>query len=434
MDLEGEFMLLKSIEQLQKTYSRIITETDNNEYNVSTRGTCDGIYDWFPMVQRFTRSFLSKIFQTKELRKDKIILEPFLGSGNTLVACREYGKIGFGIDISPFFWFISHVKTSDYTHADFQKAIDVLQDNKVIEEIETPAHSSFKTLFTQKRIRRLLTLRQVAIRLDQKPSELLLFALSSELVNLSKAERFGKGLRKKSARPPNVEATLRCTLKKMEKDCAESKNNRYAQSIPLVGDSRDLGNVVNPLSGEKISLPKGRIDSVITSPPYCNSADYVEMYKLEHWFLRYITSYKGFKEMSSSTIRSHTSFSDTQIRWLHPVVEDICSILEQSQKLWNKKIPTMIRGYFDDMHTALGQMKLLLRKNGRVILLVANSSYVETPIPTDLLLAEAARDQGLRVQSIRKVRRLTTSWQQWNLMDSRSKKLMRESLLIFRSD
>lgn len=394
------------------------------------------MYDWFPMVQRFTRSFLGKIFKMNELREGRIILEPFMGSGNSLVACREYGKIGFGIDISPFFWFIAHVKTSHYTHADFQKAIDVFRHYKVIGEIEIPAHSSFKTLFTRKRIRRLLMLRQAALALDQKPSELLLFALASDLVNLSRAERFGKGLRKKkseSARPPNVEATLLNTLKKMEKDCEEFKNNKNAQSIPLVGDSRDLGNVFNPLSGERVSLPKGQIDGIITSPPYCNSADYIEMYKLEHWFLRYITSYDGFKKMSRSTIRSHTSFSDTEIRWLHPVVEDICSFLEKSPDLWNKKIPTMIKGYFDDMHDVLGQMKLFLRQNGSVILLVANSSYVETPIPTDLLLAEAARDQGLRVQSIRKVRRLTTSGQQWSLMDSESKKLMRESLLVFRS-
>ena len=439
MLLEGEVMLLKSIEELQREYSRIIKDKNNDEYYVSTRGVCDGIYDWFPMIQRFTRNFLNKIFETKELRESKIILEPFMGSGNALVACRELGKAGFGVDISPFFCFIAHVKTNDYDHTDFQEAINILHNSNKVEKVEIPALSSFRTLFTRKQICKLLALREKALDLGQKPSELLLFALASQLVNFSKAERYGKGLRmrKKNTRSPNVETTLRCTLSKMERDYEEFKKNsklQHAQSVPLVGDARDLSNVTNPFDKEKICLPKGQIDSVVTSPPYCNSADYIEMYKLEHWFLRYITSYDNFRTTSESTVRSHTTFTDTRTSWVHPVIEDICSSLEQSGNLWNKKIPVMIRGYFDDMHNSLKQMKPLLRQHGNVILLVANSSYSKTPIPTDLLLAEAARDQGFKVQSIRKVRRLTTSGQQWTPMDSESRRLLRESVLTLKSD
>jgi DNA modification methylase len=222
----------------------------------------------------------------------------------------------------------------------------------------------------------------------------------------------------------------------MEKDYGTFKKNKNIQcalSVPLVGDARDLDNVINPDGKEKLILPKGEIDSIITSPPYCNSADYIEMYKLEHWFLRYITSYAGFREMSEATVRSHTTFEDRRTLWTHPVVEDICAILEK-KKLWNKKIPAMIKGYFDDMHKALGQMRLFLRRQGNVILLVANSSYAETPIPTDLLLAEAARDQGFEVRCIMKVRRLTTSGQQWTSMDPVSKRFLRESVLTLKSD
>lgn len=437
MSLEGDIMLPKSIEELQTAYSRIVTETNNNGFGVSTRGVCDGIYDWFPMIQRFTRSFLDKIFETKELRKSKVILEPFMGSGNALVACREHGKIGFGVDISPFFCFISHVKTGDYSRTDFQKAIDVLHNDKSVGKVDIPTLSSFRTLFTKKQICKLLTLREKAVGLSQKSSELLLFALASDLINFSRAQRYGKGLHKRETRSLRVEAALRCALLKMEKDYENFRKNgelQCAQTVPLLGDARDLNNVISPYDNERTSLPKGEIDSVITSPPYCNSADYIEMYKLEHWFLRYITSYDNFRTMSESTIRSHLSFSDTRTCWVHPVIEDICSFLEQNRNLWDKKIPAMIRGYFDDMYSSLKQMRLFLRQNGKVILLVANSSYAETPIPTDLLLAEAAKELGFSVQSIRKLRRLTTSGQQWTLMGSEGKKLLRESVVTLESD
>ena len=70
-----------------------------------------------------------------------------------------------------------------------------------------------------------------------------------------------------------------------------------------------------------------------------------------------------------------------------------------------------------------------LKRDGSVILLVANSSYAEIPIPTDLLIAEAATKQGFKVTSIKKVRRLTTSGQQWKRMDPESREFLRESLL-----
>jgi DNA modification methylase len=373
----------------------------------------------------------------QEIAESKAILDPFMGSGNTLLACREYGKIGFGLDISPFFWFVSHVKTSEYSHTDFQKAIDTLKSARIDSgrETDAPTLSSFRRLFSSKQLSKLLRLRDAAETLDRKSSELLLFSLASELINFSKAERFGKGLRLKKGKSLNIETTIRRTLVKMEKDKEAFRlGDKGTDVIPLMGNAKSLGNLVYPLNEQEITLQKGEIDCVITSPPYCNSSDYIEMYKLEHWFLKYISSYDRFREMSGITVRSHTSFDNTQIDWVHPVVEDICCFLEESDKLWNKKIPAMIKGYFDDMYAALGQMKLFLRKNGTVILLVANSSYVETPIPTDLLLAEAAVNQGFRVQSIKKVRGLTTSGQQWKIMEQKSRNLLRESLVILKKD
>jgi len=428
-------LILDSINELERKYSGMMEKTDKLHLNVSTRASNDGIYDWFPMVQRFTWSFLSEIFKGEELKESQIILDPFMGSGNTLVACLEFGKKGYGVDVSPFFWFITHVKTSEYSVSDFGEAIDEIGHTRVKKyDDEIPELSSFATLFDRERLCTLFKFKNMALGLDSKAKELLLFALVSELINFSMATRYGKGLRKEKLKKPiDVETTLRLKLMKMKKDY-ELFNQKTTflqrELFPLLGDARSLNHITDP-TGRRNTLPKGQIDCVITSPPYCNSADYVEMYKLEHWFLDCVKSYKEFRELSHSTIRSHTTLNNEKIKWRHYVVEDVCNVLENND-IWNRKIPIMIRAYFDDLHTCLGELKRVLHPKGIIFLLVANSSYGAIPIPTDLLLAEAANSVGFYLEKINIVRPFTTSGQQWRIMDSASKKLLRESILILR--
>jgi site-specific DNA-methyltransferase (adenine-specific) len=426
------------VNELERKYSKKTEEIDNHALIVSTRGSNDGIYDWFPMVQRFTRSFLCKIFEDKRVNESKVILDPFMGSGNTLVACREFGKIGYGVDVSPLFWFITHVKISNYSSNDFSKAISAIEYAKERwENNEIPALSSFRRLFSRRQLCKLFTFKKIADNLDSKAKELLLFALVSELIRFSKATRYGKGLRKKQTKKSlNIEKTLRAKLKKMQKDYELSSRNKAFQHTrlqPLLGDARNLSDVVNPLLGEREPLADGQVDCIITSPPYCNSADYIEMYKLEHWFIGCIRSYEEFRRLSYATIRSHTTFDNKSAKWKHPVIDAICDYLENSELLWNRNIVTMIPAYFDDLHSSLKELKRVLRPCGVIYLLVANSSYGATPIPTDLLLAEASESIGFDVETIKKVRFLTTSGQQWRIMDGQSKKLLRESLLVLKA-
>jgi tRNA G10 N-methylase Trm11 len=435
----GARLILKATRALERKYSEKIVVRDAHQFNVSTRGSNHGVYDWFPMVQRFTRSFLAEVFKNAELGASQVILDPFMGSGNTLIACREFDKTGYGVDVSPLFWFVAHVKANQYSYPDFDEAIQAIDkaDEEIEKDIQIPALSSYRRLFNRKRLSKLLMFKKVANSLNPKARDLLLFALASELVYFSRATRYGKGLRnQKRKKMTNVDKTLKLKLSKMKEDYATLNGNeplRHNRVFPLLGDARNLSLIKNPLTGKKVSLPQGEIDCVVTSPPYCNSADYVEMYKLEHWFLDYVKSYEEFKKLSYSTLRSHTTLNNENVEWKHNAIEEICDFLKNNELLWNRKVPAMIRAYFDDLHKCLGELQDVLRPNGVIFLLVANSSYGTVPVPTDLLVAEAADDMGLEVEKIIEARLLTTSGQQWKTMDDESRKLLRESVLVLRA-
>lgn len=428
-------MILESVKVLEEKYaSKMENGFQDNEFHMSTRMCDDGIYDWFPMVQRFTRSFLSKLFGKSELKDSRIVLDPFMGSGNVLLACLEYGKIGYGIDISPMFCFTAHVKTNKYTKKDFEEAIDLIKSKeKKGKKVKHPALTSFQRFFDDEILGEILRLKEATCVLNQKAKELVHFALISELLTFSNAERDGKGLHKKrKEKTSDIYRTIAGKLRKMREE-----NEQFRKLVPhavetysLCGDARDFESIINPYEEGK-TFPTGEIDNIVTSPPYCNSADYIEMYKLEHWFLDFVKSYDEFRALSYSTVRSHTTFSNEKVDWRHEVIDDLCPRLEG---LWGKKmkIPNMIRGYFDDLHIFFEQVQRVLRPGGTIFMVVGNSCYKGMPIPTDLLLAEAAKDTGLYVERINLLRRIMTSGQQWKTLSSEDKAILRESLLVLK--
>jgi AraC-like DNA-binding protein len=86
--------------------------------------------------------------------------------------------------------------------------------------------------------------------------------------------------------------------------------------------------------------------------------------------------------------------------------------LFDSKNLWNNKIPSVVRGYFDDMHTLLSKIYQRTCRNGLAGVVIGNSAYSGVIIPTDLLITEIAREVGFKTKSVFIARHLTTSSQQ----------------------
>lgn len=416
-------MLLKAVQTLERKYESRTHELSGFEKLMSVRNEEKGVYNWFPFFQAFTSSFLEKVFNKNSVKEAQHVLDPFAGSGNTLVACIQFGKKGLGLEVNPLFQFIAQTKTRNYSNTHFRKAEKiVLESMDENYDVEIPCLSSFRRLFDPDVLKRLIILRNEALmRENEEAASLVLFALSSELLNLSLAKRYGKGLHiTKEPYKREVDRTILEKLRRMQMEYKSLRNSTEKMGEAHVAPY----GILEIEKAETIPI----VDVVITSPPYCNSSDYVEMYKLELWFLEYVAKGSEFRELSHKTIRSHLSFNNFDTKWSHQTIDTICYTLE-TMELWNSRIPMMIRGYFDDLHSALARIKGILTENGKIILVIGNSSYSGIVVPSDLLLAEAAEDLELKTESIEVARQLSTSPQQRKMMDEHSKRLMRESIV-----
>jgi hypothetical protein len=421
-----------SVREIERRYKGKLQEDLTFGKSMSFGLNLDGSgkYGWFPFRQAFSRKFLDKLFSLKEMSDSKIILDPFMGSGNSLLASVEKGLTAIGVDVSPLFQFVSWVKTKEIPESAFAQAASIIQKASKIDKksVEMPSLSSFNRLFKRDTIINLLKVIKAAQ--DQGiAGEIVKFAVVSELLSFSSAARWGKGLRIVRPKPVYDISILLMKITEMLRDMNSDKTENRGKTIPLCGNVNDLEHLKD-IDGAHFELNEETgVNRIVTSPPYCNSSDYIEMYKLEHWILGHVQDAKEFQSLSHSTMRSHLTFHDEDLDWKHPVVEDCAAQLE-SQDLWNKRIPMMVRGYTSDLHQALRNISGIVEEKGRLFILQGNSCYGSIPIPFDLVLADFISEAGLTVEKIVVTRYLSTSSQQRKSLSGRERKILRESLLF----
>ena len=155
---------------------------------------------------------------------------------------------------------------------------------------------------------------------------------------------------------------------------------------------------------------------------------------MELWFGGFVNSYDDLKELRKKTLRSHLngdlSLQDINTMKISEVLQKLLDSLA-TKKLWDKRIPSMLRLYYLDMFSVIEQCYAALEEEGFCSIVVGNSSYGGVVFPTDLILAEYAQKIGFKVDKIEVDRYIITSSQQYESTKEYGKYL-RESVVCLK--
>lgn len=67
---------------------------------------------WYDFVLGFSDQLVGEILKTFSVSTDDLILDPFCGTGTTMVECAKYGIASIGVDANPFAVFAAKAKSS----------------------------------------------------------------------------------------------------------------------------------------------------------------------------------------------------------------------------------------------------------------------------------------------------------------------------------
>jgi DNA modification methylase len=408
-----------------------------NEYaslvNFSTRHS-HPVHRWFYYHEAFSPELIEKVIENYCGQKKGSVIDPFNGGGTTTLVSSLKGIDSVGLEVNPFSYFLSKVKCQKYKTQDVTKIRKNIDHLKAILKNKTkhsvPALSIIDRLFDAPVLDELLSFKAEIHKVENKRAQdFLMLGWLCILERVSNYRKGGNGLKKRprSASEKNVRQQLFTQIDLMLAD-VECLLQQEAYKHFVEPELKYL-NCVNAFP----NLEK-KFDLAVFSPPYLNCFDYFEVYKTELWMGDFVESYDQLRQLRRNTLRSHlnATFKSELSTEKHfvKIIEPLFSYLKE-QKLWDKKIPSMVWFYFEDMFRVLKNLSMILKPKGTCVIVVGNSAYANTVIPVDVLLATLSREAGFECEAIDVARRNETSSQQHKNLGN-SSKYLRESLVILR--
>jgi len=398
------------------------------------------IHRWYYYKEGFSPSMVEDF--VKGNHKESIVIDPFCGGGTTLLVCMIRGIPSIGLEVNPFSSFLARVKTRIYEKNDiksFQKHIDKIRTLRGKSSINPPKMSMINRLFEPYVLEGLLFYKEHITNISDEESkvrDLLMLGWLTILESVSNYRKGGNGLKLKT--PTHRKAILDRYL---EEPTIIRQNlvNQYTIMLEDLEKTILNRNRIEPIIHDpfvsainmKSVIPTSHISISIFSPTYANCFDYCEIYKVELWMGDFVKTYSDLKVLRQRSLRSHLNMNLGKVSYHDPIVEEVLSYIPV-ERLWDKRIPMMIRGYFEDMYNVFKAHMDILKERGKMVVVVGNSAYGDVVIPTDLVFCEMAESVGFKTLHINVVRpEVTSSQQAVNLEKKGIDQYMRESVLCF---
>lgn len=389
-----------------------------------------GIHDWYRFVLSFPPHLVRRYLDDFNARPGQTVLDPFCGTGTTLVEARKLGFACAGIEANPMAYFACKVKT--------QWNISLEDFEQHSQEIARQASATFSAhgfdysdlpLFTRpdatasnlrhlshEQARLLLSgsisprpLHRALVLLDliracAKPwtchQEL---AFAATLVADASNLKFGPevGINRKPREDADVVGSWMGRVRQMAADLRALPDRSHRPVAIFHGDARDA-----------LPFDKSSVDVVITSPPYPNEKDYTRTTRLESVVLGFINSRQELQAVKKKLLRSNTRnvYSDDQDdRW----VQQFASIQQLAGQIEAKRLELgktsgferlyhrVVSLYFGGMYRHLEALKRVLSPGALCAYVVGDQeSYFRITIRTGQLLAEIAEYCGYKIERI----------------------------------
>jgi len=354
------------------------------------------------------------------------VLDPFCGTGTTVVECKKLGIRSVGIEATPMAFLASRTKVNWSPDPDAllghagrvaERARRALRDEGIDDDDffspPTPQDVRLRTLPDEqmKLILRgsisplplhktLVLLDAMAAERDDRFLDHERLALAKGLVTAIGNLHFGPevGVRKPKEDAPVV-STWEDNVSQMARDLRRLSGRPATEAAVCHDDSRRVGELLEPQS----------VGAVITSPPYPNEKDYTRTTRLESVLLGMIRSRKELRDMKQGLMRSNTRnvyVQDDDDAWVkdHPRVQAIAQAIEARRvelgktSGFERSYPRAVTLYFGGMARHFAGLRPILKPGARLAYVVGDqASYLRVMIRTGQILGEIAKSLGYKM-------------------------------------
>lgn len=330
--------------------------------------------------------------------EDGVVLDPFSGSGTTLLEAGLAGKDAIGAEIDDIAKLIIKVKSTKLSQEEIQEVGMYTRD--IVNRLEKQEYESCEVIYPK--INNLehwfrhdilndlghtyYTITRIA---NSNIKDFMLICMASIVKRVSNSDDISPKpyvSNKIIKNPPPVAKTFEDTV------------SRYLVGIRELteydlGDIRVEGDATNLIAEDE------SIDIAITSPPYINAFDYVRTLRLENLWLQLATEdelrEKKKKYLGTESIKVKEERLSLQILnesdLLKQYYEQIYPIDEKRALIMKK--------FFEDMKQNMREVYRVLKPGSRYLIVIGNSSIRKVDVESWRVLKDLASDVGFEYES-----------------------------------
>lgn len=385
------------------------------------------IHDWYRFVLAYPPHLVREYIEKFNVGSDDLLLDPFCGTGTTVVEARLCGIPSIGLEANRFAQFAGSVKLNwSISSDDMMDAAFGIAD-RASRRLERGGVSDTpdRHVAASNNLRELDPERaSLILRNSISPLPLHKALILLEEIDRFKNTSYGGHLRIAFAniivfkvsnlrfgpevgvgRQRNDVAVISEWLQEVERiagDIESLKGGAFPTAAVYLSDSRDLAK----------NLKNKRISAVITSPPYPNEKDYTRTTRLESVLLGFIHDKLDLREMKKTLLRSNTRGvykEDNDDRF----VANIPEIIEVADEIEARRIELnktsgfermygrVTKLYFGGMARHLKELSQFLAPGAQLGYVVGDqASYLRVMIRTGTLLGKVAESVGYELVGI----------------------------------
>jgi tRNA G10 N-methylase Trm11/DNA-binding XRE family transcriptional regulator len=402
--------LLQSVEGVETSQYQM----ENPKQNAKSWSSDYGTHGFHRYVGRFPSHLIRALINYYGATSKDVVLDPFCGSGTTLVEARMLGVKATGIEISPLSAMISRVKSqfpreglkisevisqlSDF----YSERWDTFVHGRCVTNISydeilsrdgnrIESFSNVEKWFTQEALLGTSIIVEYILQQDGYVRDFITIALSSKMRSIGNVDV--DVVRAEYRKEPRKDVdVLKLVTRQIQKMASSVNTSIHACQKELLAEE-----TIKVINGSVLDtdIPNGSISYIITSPPYgVESLSYLRTHLLSFRALEPVLGIDPYNfgegiigsEYLDDIMPDINSFaianaSQTYRKYFH-------YLLENAETVMDKKRVMMMMRFFEDMYLVVKRFSVWLKKDGKVAFIIGNKKIGDSIIPTDIIIKE----------------------------------------------
>ena len=381
-------------------------------------------YGWLRLTPAYSVHLVRELLESRSL-PELPVLDPFCGTGTTLLTCAEAGIACSTLDVNPFLVWLARAKTAKYSDQSVDRAQALIGEMSRAalgrrQASWLPALFQIEKWWAPPTLHALGRAHAVLRESDaDKPArDLAKLAFCRSLITSANVS-FGHQSMSFSQTGTATPSARRVSAALSDAFVPIAKAARVALPASsrkvVLGDARSVAKHVKT----------ARFGTVITSPPYVNRMSYVRELRPYMYWLGHLEQASDAGELDWQAIGGTWGSATSRVAaWQSKRKSPLCDVEALTAKIAQHSdvLGRYVARYFCDMLEHVQSLARVVARGGQVHYVVGNSKFFDVVVPAERIFAEIFELCGFHGATVTTLRSRTSKRELYEYLVSATKR------------